>query len=138
MAVLKELRAFMIYKSFDRKPYIKLYVCIRMLSLKDILEINKQFSEGRVVNKSSLEYVVKTQARSKNWLRTTAAFTRAILIDHPFEDGNKRTAANVIMLLLEMNNIEFNAEKVSSVVIDITKKNLTSLREIERHINHGI
>jgi prophage maintenance system killer protein len=109
-----------------------------MLSTKDIIEINKGMSTGNVMNKSSLEYAVKTQARSRNWLRTAAVFTRAILIDHVFEDGNKRTAAAVIMLLMEMNRVSCDPEKIPRMIITILKKNLTSITYIERCIKDGI
>jgi prophage maintenance system killer protein len=109
-----------------------------MLSRKDIIEINKDFSNGRIVNESNLDFAVKTSARSKNWLRSAAVFTRAILIDHVFEDGNKRTAAAVIMLLMEMNKIVFDPDIVSKVIVKLLKKNITSVREIERCIKDAV
>ena len=78
-----------------------------MLSRKDIIEINREFSSGKLMNGGSLDYAIKENERSRNWLRTAAIFTRAILIDHAFEDGNKRTAAAVIMMIMDMNNIWF-------------------------------
>ncbi len=109
-----------------------------MISLKDVIEINKGFSTGNLMNKSSLEYAVKTNERSRNWLRTAAVLTRAILIDHVFEDGNKRTSAAVIMLLMDMNNIGFNPEEMPKIIVEILKKNITNIKEIERRIKDGI
>jgi prophage maintenance system killer protein len=109
-----------------------------MLSEKDIVEINKDVSNGRIVNKSSLDFAVKTSARSKNWLRSAALFTRAILIDHVFEDGNKRTAAAAVMLIMDMNKIVFDPEIVSKAIVKILKKNITGVREIERCIKDAV
>src|SRR3989338_2578330 len=109
-----------------------------MLSLKDVTEINKCFVEGRVVNPGALDYVVKTQSRSKNWLRTAALFTRAIIVDHVFEDGNKRTAGAVLMFIMEFNRIKYLPEEIPEIVVSILTKNLTDIREIERCIKHGI
>jgi prophage maintenance system killer protein len=109
-----------------------------MLSKKDIIEINKEFSTGRLMNEGSLEFAVKTNARSKNWLRTAAILTRSILIDHVFEDGNKRTAAAVIMLLMDMNKVLINQEEIPRVIVKLLKKNSTDIRYIERCIKDGI
>ncbi|MBI5880540.1 Fic family protein [archaeon] len=109
-----------------------------MLSEKDVVEINKDVSNGRIVNKSSLDFAVKTSARSKNWLRSAAVFTRAILIDHVFEDGNKRTAAAAVMLIMDMNKMVFDPEMVSKAIVKILKKNITSVREIERCIKDAV
>lgn len=105
-----------------------------MLSKKDIIGINKSFAEGRIVNESSLDYAVKTQQRSRNWLRAAAVFTRAILIDHVFEEGNKRTSAAVMMLLMELNGVQYRPEEIPKIIIKILKKNMTSITEIERCI----
>jgi prophage maintenance system killer protein len=109
-----------------------------MLSRKDIVEINNRFSDGKIVNPSSLDYAVQTTARSRNWLRSAAIFTRAILIDHVFEDGNKRTAAAVMMLLMELNKVEYDAGAIPKIVVTILKKNITKINGIERCIKDGI
>lgn len=111
---------------------------IKMLSKKDIVEINKSFSTGALTNEDSLDFAAKTNARSRNWLRSAAIFTRAILIDHAFEDGNKRTAAAVIMLMMDMNKVVYDPASVPSLIIRIMAKNMTSIREIERCIKDGI
>jgi prophage maintenance system killer protein len=109
-----------------------------MLSKKDIVELNKELSNGVIINESSLDFAVTTSARSKNWLKTAAIFTRAILIDHVFEDGNKRTAAGVIIFLMEMNNISFDPEKIPRIIVKILKNNITNLMEIERCIKDAV
>ncbi len=109
-----------------------------MLSKKDIIEINKKFSNGRIVNENSIDYAVQTNASSKNWLRSAATISRAILTDYVFEDGNKRTATAVIMLLMDLNKIDYNREEIPRIVIKILRKKLVSINEIERSIKNGI
>ena len=109
-----------------------------MLSKKDIITANKLLDRGKVMNEGSLDFAVKTQERSKNWLRSAAILTRAILIDHVFEDGNKRTAATVIMALMELNHVLYDPEKIPTIITTILKKNETNIQTIERHIKHAI
>jgi len=109
-----------------------------MLSKKDITEINKQLSNGVVLNNSSLDFAVKTNARSRNWLKAAAIFARAILIDHVFEDGNKRTAAAVILLLMDLNKVQYDVGQIPRVIVKILKENITSIKEIERLIKNAV
>ncbi|MEK6921515.1 MAG: hypothetical protein AABX82_06535 [Nanoarchaeota archaeon] len=108
-----------------------------MLSKKDIIEINKTFHTGKLSNESSLDFALNQVYRSKNWLKTAAILSRAILIDHVFEDGNKRTAAGTIMTIMEMNKIAFAPTKIDTIVIEITKKNITQIKEVEKVIIRG-
>ncbi len=108
-----------------------------MLSKKDVIEINKTFHTGKLVNESSLDFALVQISRSKNWLKTAAVLARAILIDHVFEDANKRTAAGVIMTIMRMNDLSFSSQKIDAIVVNITKNNITSIREIEKEILHG-
>lgn len=106
----------------------------KMLSKKDIIEINRDHHTGKLSNEGSLDFAVSRVYRSKNWLKTVAILTRAILIDHVFEDGNKRTAAGVIAGIMEMNNVDYDVEKIAQIVIRITKENITNVNQIERVI----
>jgi len=107
-----------------------------MLSKKDIIEINKAFHSGKINNGSSLDFAISQTHISKNWLKTAAILSRAILIDHVFEDENKRTTAGIIMTIMEMNNIKFIPERINKAVVNIAKKNIASIRQIERVISN--
>ena len=107
-----------------------------MLTKKDLIAINQEFHNGKIVNESSLEFVLSQTYRSKYWFKTMCLLVRSILIDHIFEDGNKRTAAMVIMVYLRTNNITFNPDKVTQIVLKITKSNTHNLNKIGRLINH--
>ncbi len=101
-----------------------------MLTRKDLLIINRQFSSGQLINESSLDFVLKQTSRSPHWFKTMCLLTRTILLDHVFEDGNKRTAAAVIMAYLDMNSYSYNPDKVSQVVLRIAKKNIKDITKI--------
>lgn len=109
-----------------------------MLSKKDIIEINKQFDAGIIINESSLDYAINATEKSRNWLKSAAILTRAILIDHVFEDGNKRTSAAVIMLLMDLNHLPFDPAKIPKTIVTILLKNKTDIIEIERCIKDAI
>jgi prophage maintenance system killer protein len=109
-----------------------------LLSEKAIININEEFSNGKMVNKNSLDYAINLAKKSENWLKSLAILVRAILIDHVFEDGNKRTAAAVIMVWLEMENIHYNTDKVNRLIIKMLKKNITNINEIMELIKNAI
>ncbi len=105
-----------------------------MLSKKDIIAINQELHNGRTMNESSLDYAIDMTKRSKNWLKTAALLTRAILIDHVFEDGNKRTATAVILGCADLAGVACDPDKVNKAVVRIILKNITDVRTIERLI----
>ena len=107
-----------------------------MLSRKDLIQINQEFHTGKVANLSSLEYALDQAQRSRDWLKAAAVLARAMLIDHVFEDGNKRTAAAVITLYIDVQNCSFDQQKVDDLVIQIAKKNIQDIRRITRLIKN--
>ncbi len=108
-----------------------------LLSKKSIIGINEEFDKGHVVNENSLEYALELARKSENWLKSLAVLVRAILIDHIFEDGNKRTAAAVIVSWLEMENLHGDMDQINRLIVKILKKNITSLNEIMELIKNA-
>ncbi|MEK6853955.1 MAG: Fic family protein, partial [Nanoarchaeota archaeon] len=76
--------------------------------LKELAEINKRFSSGKVINSSSIEFAESAVKRTKNWQEQAAYIIRAIVVDHAFEDGNKRTAAAYLSGLLETLKLPYD------------------------------
>lgn len=108
-----------------------------MLTRKDLLIINRQFSSGQISNESSLDFVLKQTSRSPHWFKTMCLLTRAILLDHVFEDGNKRTAATIILTYLEMNGHHYDRDKINQTVLRITKSNIKDVSRIGRLIKNA-
>lgn len=109
-----------------------------MLTRKDIIGINQQFGNGKLHNSSSLDFVLSQTKRSPHWFRSMCLLTRALLIDHIFEDGNKRTAVAVIMMYLDMNNYDYNADTIAKIVLRLAKSNIKDVNTIGRLLNHAI
>ncbi|MBI2671235.1 Fic family protein [Candidatus Woesearchaeota archaeon] len=107
-----------------------------MLNEKDLISINSRFSDGNVVNSSSLKYTVNYVGRSSNWIKSLACLIRAILIDHIFEDGNKRTTAAIIAYYLEEKDYNYNIDEINKLIIKVIKKNIKNIEEIERLIEN--
>lgn len=109
-----------------------------MLTKKDLIALNQQFSNGQVLNEGSLDFVLKQTYRSRHWYKTMCLLTRAILVDHIFEDGNKRTAAAVIMAYLDMERYQYNPDDIARLVLQLAKKRTSSIATIGRVIHHVI
>ena len=108
------------------------------ISRKDIVAINQKFDKGQVINSSSLDFALGQANQSKSWLKSCAILVRAVLIDHVFEEGNKRTAAGIITGFFEENELNYNPEEIAKGVAKILMKNITSIAEIERVILNAV
>ena len=108
------------------------------ISKKDIIAINQKFDKGQIINGSSLDFALSQANSSKSWLKSCAVLVRAVLIDHVFEEGNKRTAAAIVTGFFEENEVDYNPEEVAKGITKILMKNITSIAEIERVILNAI
>src|SRR3989304_6678628 len=71
---------------------LQLFMCMK-ISKKELLRINHGFG-GNLRSDSSLDYALdKLESKKLGIYKKIAYLLRAILVDHPFSDGNKRTAA---------------------------------------------
>jgi prophage maintenance system killer protein len=91
-----------------------------------------------VVNAGSLAFALDQANTSGSWLRACAYLVRAVLIDHVFEEGNKRTAAGIIVGFFKDNNLSFHPEEVSRAITFILMKHITAITHIERVIKNAI
>ncbi len=105
-----------------------------MLSLKDVIALNEEFHSGKLANRGSLEFALHSAKRTRNWIKGLAYLTRAILIDHAFEDGNKRTAAALIMAVAYHEGFRIDKDALARLVVRVLRKNTTSVRELEEMI----
>lgn len=109
-----------------------------MINKLDIIGMNRQFDTGKFVNESSLDFAFSNIQHTKDWLKQAAYLTRAILLDHVFENGNKRTAALLITSILELQKLAYDPQKVDALIITMLKKNITNVNEIKRLIKNVI
>ncbi|MBW2996524.1 Fic family protein [Candidatus Woesearchaeota archaeon] len=108
-----------------------------MFNEKDAVRLNKLFDKGLVRNKGSLSFAVSS-IKNKSSLEQLAYLVRAIVLDHVFEDGNKRTAAVLIAAYFTEFEIGFDQDKVNKLVLDIASKNLKDIAQIRRMIKNAI
>jgi len=105
---------------------------------KDLLRINKGFG-GNLRSDSSIEFAIDKINNSKlGFYKKLAYLWRAILVDHPFSDGNKRTAVFLAYAFAEENKKYVNRDLLVYQAISIAKKNLTNIRQIEWRIKNAI
>lgn len=105
--------------------------------IDELVRVNKKFSSGRVINKSSLEFAESALKRTKNWQEQAAHIIRAIVADHAFEDGNKRTAAAYLTGLFEVYKIPYDPFKVDKIVLALAK-GTKSIDKIRRMVKNAI
>jgi prophage maintenance system killer protein len=104
--------------------------------IEELEKINKKIEpRSRVKNPGSLEFAAESATRTKDWKRQLAYLLRAIVVDHAFEDGNKRTGAIVTFRFFEANGIPFDARKVDQMLVNLAKKSVTDIEEIRRLIH---
>lgn len=108
------------------------------ITLKEIVEINKSLG-GRLRSDSSIDFALHAgRGRSLYW--RIALLLRAILVDHPFVDFNKRTALVVLLTMLERNSVFLSAEgkyRVDREISKIVRDNVTSVKLIERRVRYA-
>ncbi len=109
-----------------------------MLTAKDVVAINQEFHNGNYANRSSLEFALDYAKRTTNWAKALAHLVRAILVDHVFEDGNKRTAAALILTEAYVHGFVADKDKVARLIERVLRKNVTNVQEIEEMIKDAI
>ncbi len=109
-----------------------------MFTVEDVIEINKEFDKGNLVNRSSLEFALSSASKTKDWITQLAYIIRSIVIDHTFEEGNKRTAVAVMIAYIKAHKKGYDVYKLDQIVIRVIKKNITDIEKIRRLIKDGI
>lgn len=112
-------------------------MCMK-IDKEDLLRINKGFG-GNVIRGSSISYAIDKQKSNKlGDYKKLAYLWRAILVDHPFVDGNKRTAAFLAFVFAEEHKKQADKELILHHAVSIAKNNITDIRNIERRLKNAI
>ncbi len=105
---------------------------------KDLLRINHGF-EGNLRSGSSLDFAfLRIENEKLGMYKKLAYLWRAILVDYPFSDGNKRTAAFVAYAFANKYDKQINEELLTHHLISIAKQNINDIRKIERRLKNAI
>ncbi len=119
------------------KYNLQLFMCME-ISKEDLLRINQGFG-GNLRSSSSLDFAFdKWKNKKLSFYSKLAYMWRAILVDHPFSDGNKRTAAFLGFVFAKVHNKNVDRNLLLHHITSIAKKNITEIRSIEWRIKNAI
>jgi len=104
-----------------------------MCMKKEIIKINKELG-GKLVRPSSLDFACDKIKSEKNIYKQNAYLTRAIVVDHPFDDMNKSTATAIVTRNFKKKGIKCKEEPFLRGLRKIAKNNITDLNKIERNL----
>lgn len=126
------------FQKSERFKYISHIIMCMEISKETIIRIAKGFG-GNLRNSSSLDFALEKQTDKKlGEYKKLAYLLRAILVDHPFSDGNKKTAAFISLAFAEQNNKVVDDELIKHQILSIASKNITDIRTIEERIKNAI
>ena len=108
------------------------------LTKKDIIALNQEFDTGSLFNDASLDFALAYAKNTENWTKALAWLVRAILLDHVFEEGNKRTAALLIKSYAEFEGHEAYDDKILKLIKEVLLKNITGITKIEDMIKDAL
>jgi len=109
------------------------------INKKDIIGLNQEVGEnGRFSNESSLDFALSIIKRRKSWLYELSYLIRSLLVDHVFEDGNKRTAMALTMMYFKDKSIDYDKDRLIKIFWNIPKKNIADINKIMRLIKSTI
>jgi len=112
-------------------------MCMK-ISKETIVRIAGGFG-GVLRNSSSLDFALEKQEDKKlGEYKKLAYLLRAILVDHPFSDGNKKTATFVAFNFAEQCGKIVDEQLLKHHILSIASKNITIIRVIEERIKNAI
>ncbi|MBI3623947.1 Fic family protein [Candidatus Pacearchaeota archaeon] len=108
------------------------------ISKDDLIRINQGFG-GNLRSDSSLDFAFeKLNESNLGQYKKLAHLIRAILVDHPFSDGNKRTAMFLVFAFAEEYNKKVDRELLLHHIVSIAKSNIQTIRNIEWRLKNAI
>lgn len=110
-----------------------------LINKKDLIRVNQEIgASGKLTNESSLDYALSITKHRKSWLYALAHLVRSLLVDHVFEDGNKRTALALILSYFEEKGVRYDRNRMPLVIHKIAKRNINNVTRIMELIKGGI
>ena len=108
------------------------------ISKEEIVRIAKGFG-GNLRNSSSLDFALEKQNDKKIGIYRKLAFLlRAILVDHPFTDGNKKAAMYVAFAFADQHKKQVDTELLKHHILSIASRNITDLEIISERMKNAI
>ncbi len=110
-----------------------------MLTKEDIKRINERY-EGTLRGDAEIETALYV-GKGKSIFRKIAYLWRAVLVGHPFTDGNKRTALAIGEVLFELDGFHLSEEskrKMVNAIIKMSREDTTKINRIERLVRYVV
>ncbi len=105
---------------------------------EDLIRINLGFG-GTLRSDASIDFAIEQQENLKlGGYKKLAYLIRAILVDHPFSDGNKRTATYLAFAFANEEEKNVNQDLLGHHILAIASKNITEIRAIEERLKNAI
>jgi prophage maintenance system killer protein len=127
-------------ETFINPYYEKIYMNSEYVISKDQIKwINRKYG-GSLRSDAEIETALHL-GKGKSVFRKIAYLWRAILVGHPFTDGNKRTALISALTVLEACEIRTDNKMKESLVSEITKiarENITDVNRTERLVRYAV
>ncbi len=105
------------------------------MNLKELIGVNKIFSEGKLINKSILEYALFNIEKSNDWQYNLITLLNAIICGHAFLDGNKRSGATLALWYFNKNNIAYDSNLFVKSIINVAKMKKPNFKKIQKEIH---
>jgi prophage maintenance system killer protein len=116
---------------------LPIFMCMK-ISKEELLRINHGFGGG-LRSDSSVDFAIDMQQNKKlGPYKKLAYLWRAILVDHPFTDGNKRTATYVALVFADENKKQVDRDLLLHHIVSIAKNNVIDMRQIEWRLKNAI
>jgi len=108
------------------------------ISKEEIIRIAKGFG-GNLRNASSLDFALEKQSDKKlGAYKKLAYLLRAILVDHPFSDGNKKAAMYVAFAFADQHSKKIESEILKHHILSIASKNIIDIEVISERMKNAI
>ena len=108
------------------------------ITKKDIIDLNLQFSNGNIIKGERLDYALDFTKNCDDWIKSLSYIVRAIVLDHVFEDGNKRTTALLIKTIVEYEGYKIDNSDLMRILVHIAQRRLSSIKTIEGKLKYVI
>lgn len=98
---------------------------------KRVIKINTKIAGGKLINPSNLRYDLEQAQHAKTLFRKQAHVVRGIIVGHSFHDGNKRTAAKIVMTDFGRADYQCDEETLSKGLRRISASQTNNIQIIE-------
>jgi death-on-curing family protein len=118
----------------------KIYMNSEYIIDKEQIKAINEKCGGSLRNDAEIETALY-MGKGKAIYKKIAYLLRAILVGHPFTDGNKRTALITAFTMLEKCEMKLDdakRERIVSTISKIAMENITDVNQIERLVRYAV